>query len=366
MKTANTEVGQSPVPRLIINLAAIQRNYARLQNLAGKAEVAAVIKANAYGLGADEIAPALSKAGCRTFYTANASEGAQLRQTLTGQSANIYVFSGFWSSEREALKKHSLFPVINELSQLEELRDMDPDIPFALHFDTGINRLGLGASETEILLANPDLLDGLDVRQIMSHLACADEPEHPLNARQLIAFSRIRSAFPKIPASFSNSAASLLGTEYHFDILRPGIALYGGNPTPNNENLFEPTVHIEAPILQIRTLKPGDLVGYGASWQSERPHRLATLALGYADGIMRASQQGGYGKIGTSNAPIIGRVSMDMLSVDISDIDPDIQVGDWVSFLGPDLDECANSASTISYEFLVRLGSRFLRLYRDN
>ena len=365
MKTANTKDHKGPVPRLVIDLAAIQRNYAKLQTLAGDAEVGAVIKADAYGLGVQKIVPALSQAGCQNFYAANASEGVQIRQALAGQNANIFSFSGFWPDDLNELRQHALYPVICELSQLENLRDIAPDMPFAIQFDTGMNRLGLEADETEILTSNPDLLDGLKVKQIISHLACADERDHPMNARQLSAFSKIRSVFPKIPASFSNSAASLLGTDFHYDILRPGIALFGGNPAPENPNPFEPAIHIEAPILQIRDLKPGDMVGYGASWKADRKLRLATLALGYADGIMRSCQQGGFGRIGKTKTPIVGRISMDMLTVDISDIDHDIQLGDRVTFLGPDLDGLADKAQTISYELLVRLGPRLQRVYTD-
>lgn len=247
-----------------------------MRELAPGAEAGAVVKANAYGLGATEVVPALADAGCRTFYVAHTSEGREARAALAGRPADIYVFNGFWPAELPALREAELFPVINELAQLEQLRELAPDLPCALHFDTGMNRLGLTPEETETLIANPSRLDAIDVRQIMSHLACADEPVYPLNKLQLKRFSRIREAFQGIPASLSNSAGVLLGPDFHFDILRPGLALFGGVPTPGHPSPFEPAVEIDAPILQIRTLQPGDTVGYGATYKADGARRIAT------------------------------------------------------------------------------------------
>lgn len=352
-----------PAPRLIIDLAAIQRNYAILQARAPAAEVGAVVKANAYALGATEVVPALAAAGCRQFYTAHTAEAAEARQALGGQDAAIYVFNGYWPSELPTLRGSALIPVVNTLDQLARLRDTAPDLPCALHVDTGMNRLGLDRLETEHLLANPELLDRLDVRQIMSHLACAEDPDHPQNRAQLERFQAVRAAFPDIPASFANSAGALLGGAYHFDVLRPGLALYGGTPAPGHASPFEPVVRIDAPILQIRQLEPGDTLGYGASWTADRPVRIATIAAGYADGLLWASARGGAGRIGTVRTPILGRVSMDLIAVDLSGVEAPVTVGQPVSFLGAHLDEIADAAGTISYEFLVRLGMRFDRVY---
>ena len=351
-----------PAPRLIVDLAKIQSNFKRLQAMSPETETGAVVKANAYGLGALEVVPALADAGCKTFYVAHTSEGREARQALAGRSADIYVFNGFWPSELAALREAELFPVINDLYQLEELRALAPDLPFALHVDTGMSRLGLSPEETETLLANPALLDGVAVRQIMSHLACADEAEHPLNALQLERFKRVRSAFPDIAATLSNSAGVLLGREYHFDISRPGLALYGGAPAPGAD--FEVCVEIEAPVLQIRDLKPGDTVGYGAVFTADRPMRLATVAAGYADGILRACGEGGMARIGEDHVPIIGRVSMDLITVDLSALQRDVRPGEYVRFLGAELEDLARHAGAISYELLVRLGLRFNRVYR--
>ncbi len=353
-----------PAPRLIISLAAIQRNYARLQALAPNAQVGAVVKANAYALGATEVVPALAEAGCRHFYTAHTDEGVEARQALGGHAAEIYVFNGFWPTELPALRAARLIPVVNTLAQLDCLRETAPDLPCAIHLDTGMNRLGLDSTETETLMTEPSRLDGLDVRQIMSHLACADEPNHPQNAIQQARFARIRAAFPQIPASLANSAGVLLGTDFHFDILRPGLALYGGNPAPGETTPFEPVVRVDAPILQIRDLVAGDTLGYGATWQADNAMRIATVAAGYADGLLWASAKGGAGYIGDTRTPILGRVSMDLIAVDLSAVERAIAPGDCVSFLGEHLDEIAAAAGTISYEFLVRLGIRFDRVYQ--
>jgi alanine racemase len=353
-----------PGPRLIISLAAVQRNYARLQALAPDAQVGAVVKANAYALGATEVVPALARVGCRHFYTAHTAEGVEAREALDGHAAEIYVFNGFWPSELPALRGAQLIPVVNTLAQLDSLREHAPDLPCAIHLDTGMNRLGLDSAEIETLIANPSRLDGLDVRQIMSHLACGDDPDHPQNARQLARFARIRAAFPDIPASLANSAGILLGPDYHFDVLRPGLALYGGNPAPGHDAPVEPVVRVDAPILQIRELEAGDTLGYGATWQADRPMRIATVAAGYADGLLWASSGGGAGYIGAIRTPILGRVSMDLIAVDLSDVNDAVEAGDCVSFLGEHLDEIAQAAGTISYEFLVRLGIRFDRVYQ--
>lgn len=351
-----------PAPRLVVDLSVIQSNFKRLQSLAPDAEVAAVVKANAYGLGAIEVVPALAEAGCRTFYVAHTSEGREARSALAGRPADIFVFNGFWPSEQPALREAGLFPVVNDLHQLDQLRELAPDLPFALHIDTGMSRLGLGPEETERLLSEPDLVSGLDLRQIMSHLACGDAPDHELNALQLERFSRVSAAYPDATASLANSAGVLLGRDYHFNLVRPGLALYGGQPGPSAN--FDVSVEIEAPILQIRDLKPGDTVGYGAAFSAERPMRLATVAAGYADGILRACGEGAMARLGNQRVPIIGRVSMDLITVDLSAIERPVHTGEHVCFLGRELESMAQHAGTISYELLVRLGIRFNRVYR--
>ena len=362
-KTATTDQAAQPAPRLIIDLAAIQRNYAALQRLAPSAQVGAVVKANAYGLGASRVVPTLADAGCRTFYVAHTAEGREAREALAGREADIFVFNGFWPSELDSLREARLFPVINDLHQLHQLRELAPDLPCAIHFDTGMNRLGLGPNGTQSLLDNPDWLAGLDVRQLMSHLACSHEAAHPLNARQLERFCAVRERFPDIPASFANSGGAMLDSRYHFDILRPGLALYGGHPAHDCDDPFVPAVRVEAPVLQVRTIKAGDCAGYGAIFTADREMRIATVATGYADGLLRACGDGGFGRIGGVKVPIIGRISMDLTTVDLSAVTAPVAPGDWVSFLGEDIEPLARAAQTITYEFLVRLGLRFDRVY---
>lgn len=362
-KTDPAEPAAQPAPRLVIDLAAIQRNFAALQRLAPNAQAGAVIKANAYGLGAARVVPALADAGCRTFYVAHTAEGREAREALAGREADIFVFNGFWPSELVSLRQARLFPVINDLHQLHQLRELAPELPCAIHFDTGMNRLGLGPNATQTLLDNRDWLAGLDVRQMMSHLACSHEPGHPLNARQLERFSAVRAHFPAIPASLANSGGVMLDPGYHFDVLRPGLALYGGHPAPHCADPFEPTVRVEAPVLQVRTIKAGDCAGYGAIYTAEREMRIATVATGYADGLLRGCGDGGYGRIGGIKVPIIGRISMDLTTLDLGDVDAPVTPGDWVSFLGEDIEPLADAAQTITYEFLVRLGLRFERIY---
>lgn len=363
-KSSNPDASARPAPRLIIDLAKIQSNYRTLQALAPDSEVGAVVKANAYGLGALEVVPALAEAGCRHFYVAHTREGEEVRAALDGRDADIFVFNGFWESELAELRAAGLFPVINDLAQLEQLRAIAPDLPCALHLDTGMNRLGLDRDEADALLADPARLEGLDIRQVMSHLACADEPDHALNRDQLERFTALHAALPGIPASLANSAGVMLGRDYHFDVLRPGLALYGGAPVPGDVSPFQPAVHIEAPILQLRTLRPGDTLGYGATFTADRPMQIATVAAGYADGLLWASANGGAGMIAKTPVSILGRVSMDLIAVDLSDLEHAPAPGDAVSFLGPVLEQIAEAAGTISYEYLVRLGMRFDREYR--
>lgn len=354
-----------PVARLVIDLAQIQSNYRTLQTLAPRAEVGAVVKANAYGLGATEVVPALADAGCRTFYVAQTPEGEEARRALGDREADIFVFNGFWPSELEALRRSRLFPVLNDLDQIAALKQAAPDLPCALHVDTGMNRLGLEMRYIRSLSDSPWLARGLDIRQIMSHLACADTPGHPMNARQRKEFEHlVYSELPGPRASLANSAGALLGPHFHFDVLRPGLALYGGAPAPGHKNPFVPAVRVEAPILQIRTIGAGVSIGYGAAYVAEKTTRIATVAAGYADGLLWASAKGGAAYMGETRLPILGRVSMDLIAIDLGPLADDVKPGMTVSFLGRELDAIAKAAGTISYEYLVRLGMRFDRVYQ--
>ncbi|MCW5723578.1 MAG: alanine racemase [Maricaulaceae bacterium] len=352
----------APHPRLIIDLAAIRRNYARLKELSAPAAVAAVVKADAYGLGAGRIGPALAAEGCGAFFVATAAEGTSLRRALKGVKADIYIFNGYWPEDAALLREANLIPVVNDMWQLEALRAGAP-WPFALHVDTGINRLGAPA-EAVLEQAQAGAFENMDLRLVMSHLACADEPGHSLNDAQRDSFAAITTALPGVPASLANSAGVMLGAPWRFDVTRPGIAIYGGAPVLGEAHPFEPVVRIEAPVLQLRRLKPGDSVGYGATFETDEPRLAAVVGLGYADGLFRAAQSGGYGRFANHRLPIMGRVSMDLVTLDATGAEGDIHPGDMVTFMGEDIEALAAASGTISYELLVRLGARFERIYQ--
>lgn len=347
----------APYPRLIVDLGAIGRNYARLYEMTG-ADVAGVVKADAYGLGAAAIAPVLLHAGARSFFVANAHEGETVRAAI-GPEADIYVLHGYWRADAKTLARCDLIPVINSVEQLGDWID-DTAGRYALHVDTGMNRLGIAMRD---LPAAADRARTCPPVLLMSHFACADGPEHELHSRQVDRFGEVRAAFPGVRTSLANSAGCLLGTEAHGDLVRPGIALYGGAPRPGEDNPFEPVARIETPILQIRQAKSGETAGYGASWTADRDRTLAVVALGYADGMFRAAQKNGFGRIEGVRVPIAGRVSMDLITLDVTDAADAARPGQTVCFLGPDLDAFAAAAGTLAYEVLTRLGPRLERVY---
>lgn len=345
-------------PRLIIDRGALARNYAALDRLSGAAETGAAIKADAYGLGADALGPVLKAAGCRRFFVATPEEGARLREGL-GPDAEIFVLGGF--ADASALDAAKLTPVLNTAEEVEAARSWRGRA--AIHIDTGMNRLGLSVTDFETLHSG-SAFSALDLRLVMSHLACADEPSHPMNARQRSAFNAVREKLPGVPASLANTGGVLLGADFAFDLTRPGIGLYGGAPG-RGAHPFEPVVRIEAPILQLRRLAPGDTVGYGASFAAAEPMLTATIALGYADGLMRSASNQGAARVMGRRAAILGRVSMDLAVLDVTALAGKVRVGDRAEFLGPDLDAFAAEAGTIGYEVLTRLGSRLERVYAD-
>ena len=348
----------APYPRLIVDTGAISRNYARLQEMTAGAEVAAVVKADAYGLGAATIAPVLLHAGARTFFVANAHEGEVVRAAVGGE-ARIFVLHGFWSTDVEAIARSSLIPIINTSEQLGDWL-AGPSGPYALHVDTGMNRLGIPMSE---LGSVADLAGKRQPELVMSHFACADEPANAFNTKQIERFARLRAAFPGVPTSWANSAGCMLEAPAHGDLVRPGIALYGGAPRATEANPFESAAMIETPILQLRTARSGESAGYGATWTASADRRLAIVALGYADGMFRAAQNTGFGRIGDVKVPIAGRVSMDLITLDVTEAGAAAKPGEIVRFLGPDLDAFAAASGTLAYEVLTRLGPRLERVY---
>jgi alanine racemase len=322
-----------PSAILHIDLAAIAENWRLLAARAAPGAVAGVVKANAYGLGADRVAPALHAAGCRHFFVAHLAEGIVLRETL-GPGPMIAVLNGFApGADGDA----ALVPVLNSLGDVHSHaaagRSAGQARRALLHLDTGMARLGLDAAEQARLAADHSLLAGLDLLYVMTHLACADEPEHPLNAEQAARFASACAVLPKFKRSFANSSGLFLGSDYASDLSRPGCALYGINPTPGAPNPMRQVLRLEAPVLQIRDIPAGASVGYGASFVAARPSRIATIAVGYADGYLRSlSGQGGAAYRGLI-LPMVGRVSMDLITLDVTDA-PGLVPGDTVTLIG--------------------------------
>jgi alanine racemase len=329
--------------------------------------VAGVVKADAYGLGAARVGPALRDAGCRHFFVAQLAEGVALREAI-GPGPVIAVLNGFAPG---ADGNAALLPVLNGLPDVEAhaaaARGRGRAAPAILHLDTGMSRLGLDAREREAVAADPSRLDGLDLRWLMTHLACADEPDHPLNAAQAARFAAICARLPLgIPRSVANSSGMFLGPAFASDLARPGCALYGINPTPGRPNPMRQVVRLDAPVLQVREIAPGDTVGYGATWTAERPTRVATVAAGYADGYLRALSGRAFGVLAGQSVPLIGRVSMDLIAFDVTDA-PAIAPGAAIRLIGPPGDTpdgLAARAGTIGYEILTSLGGRYRREYR--
>jgi alanine racemase len=356
---------------LTVDLGAIVGNYRDLKARAapGGASCAAVIKADAYGLGATQVAPVLQKAGCRAFYVAQLVEALAVRKALPGTSvAEIFVLGGLFANEIGVYRDSRLTPVLNDLGQIEvwskAARAGGTRLPAIVHFDTGMSRLGLSPDEAKRLAAEPDRLSGLEIRYWLSHLACADEADHPLNREQLMRFKALTEALPKAPRSFANSSGLFLGAEYHFDQCRPGCALYGINPVPGRPNPMRQAARLDAKVLQIRTIDRPQTVGYGATHRAAGPTRVATIAVGYADGWLRSLSSRGFALFNGAKLPFLGRVSMDLITIDASAV-PQLQPGDFVELLGETLtsDHVADIAGTIGYEVLTRLGSRFHRRY---
>jgi len=364
---------------LTIDLAAIAANYRHLRQMAGSAACGAAVKADGYGLGAFRVAPALYQAGCRDFFVATLDEGLALRSVLAGDS-RILVFNGLAPDSVEPILQAGLTPVLNGPRDVaiwsawdwqRQAGKLSSPPPAVLQLDTGLSRLGFGARDWVQLLAT-DFLDRFPISLIISHLGCADTPDSPMNASQLTAFhARLRAARGRLSAdvrcSLAASSGIFLGADYHFDLVRPGAALYGVNPTPNTANPLRPVLRLEGKILQVHDVDAGTPVGYGATHKCARPTRIATIGCGYADGLFRALSSQGAVHVGDHRAPIMGRVSMDLLSIDVGDVPPDLaQPGMTVDIVGPhqDIDTLARSAGTIGYEILTALGPRYHRVYQ--
>ncbi len=337
---------------LQIDLDALAANWRALDAAsAPDCETAAVVKADGYGLGIAPVATTLQRAGARTFFLAVAEEGAAARAAL-GPAARIMVFGGHMAGDAEALRAHGLIPMLNSIEQMSRHFEALPGHPFGVQLDSGMNRLGLEDAEWQ---AARDLVMGQGPVHVMSHLACADDPDDPTNARQLAAFRRMTDGID-VPLSLGATGGILMGRDYHFRMTRPGIGLYGGLPFAG----ARPVVHLHAPVIQVRDVAPGEIVGYGGTWAAERPTRVATLSAGYADGIIRA--MGNRAKLwhGDIPCPLVGRVSMDLLTADVSHLD---EVPETLEILGTNqrVDDLAEAAGTIGYEILTALGDRYRR-----
>ena len=354
--------------RLLVDVAALVRNYEYLRDRASPASCAAVIKADAYGLGIKVIARELLAAGCNAFFVATVEEGVSLRSILPG--AEIYVLEGVEHRSAEELLNSRLIPVLNTLSQAEvwARRAAKGQARCILHIDTGMTRLGLCASDLAAIASDRVYLSRLSIDYLMTHLACADEPGHDYNVRQQTLFTEAQKLFPGVPASIANSSGIFLAAGFHGGLVRPGIALFGSNPQPSGPNPMQEVVQLQGRIIQIREVEEPARVGYGGAAEVEPPARLATVAIGYADGYPRALSNRGHALVDGVRSPILGRISMDSLVADISAIPSDhVSEGDWATMIGGgiDLDCVAAAAGTISYEILCGIGQRVPREYKN-
>ena len=368
---AETEAGGL----LTIDLSALRANWRELGRAAMPVECAAVVKADGYGCGIEQVGQALATEGCNTFFVADLAEARRLRTATP--SAAIYVLDGAMPGSGPAFAEIDARPVIGSLLELAEwdrfVSSANWNGGAAIHVDTGMNRLGMSAEEA-IALAPRLQRENHGLTLVMSHLACAETPDHPLNDHQIRLFREIRVQFRGLPASLANSSGIFLGEPAHCDIVRPGVALYGVNPTPGKPNPMKPVVSLQARILQVRQVAKGETVGYGGAWTARRAARIAVVAVGYADGYPRAASAGngvagGVAIVGGQRCPLAGRISMDLMAIDISELaEGDVRRGDFTTLIGGDItvDDVAAFGGTIGYEVLTRLGHRYHRVYRDS
>jgi len=350
-------------PRLTVDLDALAANHALLGSLAGAAELAPVVKANAYGLGMSAVAKRLRAEGADSFFVARLAEGVALRRDL-GAGPIIYVLDGCPAGTEAALLSAALTPVLNDADQIGRWSDAG-GAQAALHVDTGMNRLGLRPEQAQDLARAPTGLKGVAISLVLSHLSCGSSLGDPMNHSQAQTFDTVRGWFPNARASLANSGGLFQGPGFALDMVRPGIALYGGGPFERPDPRIAAVATFEAPILQIRTVRAGERIGYGGAFHAEEDLSVAVIAAGYADGVLRAQSPLGYGWLHGARRRLLGRISMDLIAIDVSDC-PMARPGDQVQLLGPEvlLDDAAQAAGAISYEILTRLGARGERVYR--
>ncbi len=360
---------------LTIDLGALADNWRKLQALAAPGECGAVVKANAYGLGFDEVIPTLWRAGCRTFFTALLSEGKRVR--ALAPEASIYVLNGLLPGTAPVYGQHRLRPALGSEDEISEwqafIKAGNADPGAAIHVDTGLNRLGLRVEEAQAL-AGSTLLEGFEISLLVSHFIASEEPENPLNQAQIERFLAVQDRLQVKSTSLCNSSGFFLGAKPYMNLCRPGYALYGGNPTPDHTNPMRAVVKLQAKIVQIREVPAGETVGYNSQWTAKEPRRIAVLALGYADGITRQlaatdAKSGGSAIIAGMRCPFAGRVSMDLITVDITALPAgNVQRGDYAELIGDEIsiDEIAKLGNTNGYEILTNLGRRYARHYISN
>ncbi|MFY9696061.1 MAG: alanine racemase [Xanthobacteraceae bacterium] len=358
---------------LTIDLAAIEANWRALTHRLLTVECAAVVKANGYGLGLSQVTTKLAQAGCKTFFVADLAEARAVRSRA--REATIYILDGFTPDWGEGIIEINARPVINSTTELAEwdafvgARGWQGGA--ALQVDTGMHRLGIAPDEAAALAPRAQT-ENHGIALLLSHLACAEIPDHPLNSKQIHLFRELHRLYPSVPASLVNSSGIYLADSAHFDLARPGAALYGINPTPGQPNPMRSVVELSGRILQLRSVARDDALGYDATWTAKRATRLAVVALGYADGLLRAGsgtddRPGGAAVIAGQRCPIVGRISMDLICIDVTDLpDGAVHRGDLATLIGADItiDEVAVAAGTIGYEILTRLGSRSHLVYR--
>jgi len=367
----NFNINKKANSLLVIDVDAIVSNYQTLRSKLTKAYCAATLKANAYGLGIKKIAPALDKAGCQTFFVATLDEAVELRKILNSNRKSILVLNGFLAGTGSIFKQYNITPVLNNFGQLEKWADFNATLEdrqkAALHLDTGMNRFGLDNKDIARLMKNPQILIKANIYMLLSHLACSDEPKNTMNNRQLLEFNSLIRRLPRLTASLANSGGIYLGKKFHFDLVRPGLALYGSVPGHLQNNLAN-CISLYGRVLQIREVDKGQLVGYGGTYKITKRSRIATIGVGYADGYQRSlsglSTVFHYG----TPLPIVGRISMDSITVDISSLPGNkLEEGNFVELLGKNftIDQAASLAQTVPYEMITGLGRRHYRSYNQ-
>lgn len=364
------EIPATEMGCLEIDLKSIGHNYEVMKSLAPHAEVSAVLKADGYGFGATPVGKFLESQGCHTFFVAHLDEAIALRQAL--KSAQIYVLTGVLPGTEEALVHHNLTPVLNHKGMWalwdQYAQKCNTPLPCAVHVDTGMHRLGFEIPEILNLMNDPQAFQHLQLELVMSHLACSQIPDHEMNEMQLKAFQQILPYFPKAKKSLADAGGLFLGSNYHFDIIRPGLGFFGMHPRSlQGTNPFENVLTLWGKVIQVRHAPKGETVGYGASRTLDRPSRLATLGIGFADGLSRNLSNRGHVYVGPFQAPILGRISMDYTVVDVTDVPESLcYPGSWVQLVNErqTLDDLAHSINTISRELSIHLGARLWRVYQ--